>query len=81
MLHQRGSGSTIWLDIGDVSTTFIDLCPADTNDSGTVNVTDLLELLAAWGTCPAPCPPDINDDGSVNVTDLLAMLAAWGVCP
>ena len=56
-------------------------CPADTNDSGTVNVTDLLLLLAAWGACPAPCPPDINDDGSVNVIDLLQLLAAWGACP
>ena len=27
-------------------------CPADTNGDGTVNVTDLLALLAAWGVCP-----------------------------
>ena len=27
-------------------------CPADTNNSGSVNVTDLLALLAAWGACP-----------------------------
>ena len=27
-------------------------CPADINTSGTVNVTDLLALLAAWGACP-----------------------------
>ena len=55
-------------------------CPADTNSDTLVNVTDLLQLLAAWGTCPDPCPPDINTDGSVNVTDLLTLLAAWGPC-
>ncbi len=27
-------------------------CPADVNDDGRVNVTDLLDLLAAWGACP-----------------------------
>ena len=57
------------------------VCPADTNCSGRVNVTDLLALLAAWGPCPAPCDADINSDGEVNVTDLLAILAGWGPCP
>ncbi len=56
-------------------------CPADTDNSGTVNVTDLLQLLGAWGTCPQPCSPDINTDGNVNVTDLLALLANWGGTP
>lgn len=27
------------------------LCPADLNDDGVINVLDLLELLAAWGVC------------------------------
>ena len=57
------------------------VCPADTNCDNSVNVTDLLALLAAWGSCPPLCPPDINSDGNVNVTDLLALLAAWGACP
>jgi spore coat protein A len=59
-------------------------CPADINDDRTVDVTDLLDLLAAWGGCPAPpasCPEDTNEDGQVDVTDLLALLAAWGPCP
>lgn len=56
-------------------------CPADTNGDNSVNVTDLLAMLATWGPCPPPCPPDINQDGSVNVTDLLAILGAWGACP
>ncbi|MCH7546894.1 MAG: hypothetical protein IID30_10895, partial [Planctomycetes bacterium] len=56
-------------------------CLADITGDGTVNVTDLLSLLGAWGSCPAPCPPDINADGTVNVTDLLDLLGAWGACP
>ena len=58
-----------------------DLCPSDSNNSGTVNVTDLLALLAKWGTCSAPCPADNTGDGNVNVTDLLALLGTWGPCP
>lgn len=56
-------------------------CLADSDNSGTVNVTDLLALLAGWGVCGVPCPSDINGDGFINVTDLLALLAAWGACP
>ena len=62
----------------------IDLCPGDIDGSRTVNVTDLLALLSAWGICPPPpdiCPEDTSGDGLVNVTDLLDLLAAWGVCP
>ena len=54
-------------------------CPGDVNGDETVNVTDLLALLAAWGE--SDVPEDINDDGIVNVADLLLLLAAWGDCP
>ena len=63
----------------------IDACECDADCAGTpdgsVNVTDLLALLANWGGTPTLCdiaPP--GGDGSVNVTDLLALLAAWGTC-
>lgn len=61
-------------------------CPADTNLDNLVNVTDLLAVIGAWGTCAGPCPPsacpaDINDDCFINVTDLLAVIGAWGACP
>jgi len=59
----------------------IAVCAADVNDDGSVSVTDLLELLAAWGPCPPPCPADLDGDGDVTVADLLALLAAWGACP
>lgn len=50
----------------------------DIDANGTVNVTDLLLLLGAWGACAPSCPPDIDSDGGVNVTDLLLLLANWG---
>ncbi|HRP63984.1 MAG TPA: hypothetical protein PK400_11860 [Phycisphaerales bacterium] len=58
-------------------------CLPDLNNSGTVDVLDLLILLAAWGACPDPndCPADLNGSGAVDVQDLLILLAAWGPCP
>ena len=56
--------------------------PGDLNGDCTVNVPDLLALLAAWGPCSVPCPPtcvaDVNGDCLVGVPDLLALLANWG---
>ena len=54
-------------------------CPADLDGSGDVGVTDLLNLLGAWGTDPGG-PPDFDDDGDVGVTDLLLLLGQWGPC-
>jgi len=54
-------------------------CPADFDDSNTVNVFDLLELLSAWGPSPGH-PADLTGDDVVNVFDLLELLAAWGPC-
>jgi hypothetical protein len=58
-------------------------CLADINNDGSVNVSDLLAVISAWGVCPIPnnCPADINDDGTVNVADLLAVITSWGACP
>ncbi|MHC5024434.1 MAG: right-handed parallel beta-helix repeat-containing protein, partial [Planctomycetota bacterium] len=54
-------------------------CPWDLDGSGDVGITELLDLLEAWGTDPGG-PPDF-DGGGVGITDLLALLAAWGPCP
>jgi len=48
------------------------------NGDGTVDVTDLLHVLAEWGHTSVP--EDINGDGIVDVLDLLELLAAWGPC-
>ena len=59
-------------------------CPADCATAGpdaTINVADLLDLLANWGDAPAACDIAPNGgDGIVNADDLLAVLAAWGSC-
>jgi hypothetical protein len=57
----------------------IEPCSGDTNCDSTVNVTDLLAVIAAWGNTPGG-RADINGDATVNVTDLLAVIAAWGPC-
>ncbi len=54
-------------------------CPADVTGDGTVDVVDLLAVLAAWGPCP-DCPEDITGDDEVTVLDLIELLSAWGPC-
>lgn len=57
-------------------------CPGDINNDGTANVSDLLILLGAWGTCGGTflCGADLNGDTFVDVSDLLVLLSAWGPC-
>lgn len=56
------------------------LCPWDLDANGTVGASDLLSLLAQWGSDPDG-PPDFDGNGSVGASDLLALLANWGPCP
>ncbi len=56
------------------------MCPWDLDDDGSVGITDLLALLAAWGSDPGG-PPDFDGDGNVGILDLLTLLANWGPCP
>jgi hypothetical protein len=44
---------------------------------GDIDVTDLLSVLAGWGS-PGPC--DTDDSGAIDVADLLKVLADWGPC-
>lgn len=69
-------------DSGDVSVLIDDTCapcPWDVDGDGSVNVGDLLAMLAAWGPNPGHAA-DFDGDGAVGVTDLLALLAHWGPC-
>ena len=74
--------------IGDLGTNrgavwvlFLDgICLWDLDANGTVGVSDLLSLLASWGSCEN-CPTDFDGDGTVGDTDLAALLANWGPCP
>ena len=56
------------------------LCSADLDGDGSVDIDDFLALLAAWGPCDR-CPEDLDGDGEVGITDFLELLAAWGPCP
>lgn len=49
----------------------------DTNGDGTVNTTDLTNILAAWGSNSYPTG-DHNLDGTIDVTDLLAQMSNSG---
>jgi hypothetical protein len=55
-------------------------CPPDLDGDGFVGISDLLALLAAWGTNPGG-PPDLDGNGIVGIGDLLILLASWGPCP
>jgi hypothetical protein len=55
-------------------------CVGDTNNSGAVDVDDLVAVILAWGPCPAPCGADVNNSGTVDVDDLVGVILAWGPC-
>jgi hypothetical protein len=58
------------------------LCPADISPGsgdGTVNIADLLFVIANWGA-PGSNPADVNSDNIVNIADLLLVISNWGPC-
>ena len=57
-------------------------CMADVDDSGAVDIVDLLLVLALWGQggTPASVAADIDSNGTVAVDDLLIVVAHWGSC-
>jgi len=74
--------------IADPCDSALDLCPADIDGNGVVDVDDLLIVMGNWGQAgdgtfrPAgDIYPEPNGDCIVNVDDLLAMMSAFGqVC-
>ena len=52
-------------------------CPADINNSGAVDVDDLIAVINGWG---GNGPGDIDGSGTVDVDDLLAVINGWGAC-
>ncbi len=53
--------------------------PCDLDGDQAIGVTDLLVLLAAWGSDPG-VPPDYDGDGTVGTSDVLHLLSNWGPC-
>ncbi len=73
------AGSARDLAIAVVAVKLLAPCPWDLNGNGSVDVPDLIALLASWGPC-AGCPADFDGDGDVDVVDLIKLLANWGPC-
>ncbi len=61
-------------------------CLPDIDESGAVDVDDLIAVILGWGPCPAPpslCLADIAPmpvNGEVDVDDLIAVILNWGPC-
>ena len=51
-------------------------CPGDLNSSGVVNISDLLIVIAGWGSAEG----DANGDGYTDIEDILVVINAWGPC-
>jgi hypothetical protein len=75
-----GSGEPPVVDCGAYE--FQPDCPADINNSGAVDVDDLIAVILSWGCVnpPGPCPADVNASGMVDVDDLIVIILAWGPC-
>jgi len=67
----------IYMD-GQIDVTEIDLpCPADIDNDGAVDVTDILITIGNWG---GSGEGDVDGDGIVSVSDILLIVGAWGPC-
>jgi hypothetical protein len=59
-----------------------ELCPADVNEDGQVDVDDLILVILGYGSnSVGSTPSDINEDGGVDLLDMLEVIANWGPCP
>jgi hypothetical protein len=76
--NESGTGT---LTLSYVGCTPPEPCPAD--DSGTVDVDDLIAVILGWGACGncQSCQADVDDSCAVDVDDLIAVILAWGACP
>ncbi|MAB83541.1 MAG: hypothetical protein CMJ24_08935 [Phycisphaerae bacterium] len=75
-LHPRGDegGAFFATILGDMLRDAA--CPEDHVPDGTINVSDLLHVIARWGQ-----PPDDEPDAEpTGVDDLLRLLGHWGEC-
>ena len=55
-----------------------DFCPGDIDGDGVVGTSDLLTLLATWGSASGCVLADLDLDETVGTSDLLILLVNWG---
>ena len=81
--NDTGNGSVVEAGVDAVVISTIECesadCPADIDDSGQVDVGDLLAIIANWGSTSAP-ESDLDDNGQVDVGDLLIVIGEWNSC-
>ena len=60
---------------------FIDSCGCigDFDGDSVIGVSDLLQLIGAWGNCDN-CDEDLDSNGIVDVSDILLLISSWGEC-
>ena len=51
--------------------------PGDANGDGSVDVNDILAVIAAWASSCDSCPEDLDGSGIIDVNDLLLVIASW----
>tara|TARA_Y100000589_G_scaffold225988_1_gene213423 strand:+ start:473 stop:1300 length:828 start_codon:yes stop_codon:yes gene_type:complete len=56
-----------------------ELCTADVYPDGTIDISDLLIVIAYYGLLE-PAAGDVNLDGQVDSMDILGVLDQWGTC-
>jgi hypothetical protein len=64
-------------EVSDIEECGPDTCDGDLNNNGSIDVDDLLILLAAY---QINADGDCNGDGDTDVDDVLYMINAWGEC-
>ncbi|MHC5005197.1 MAG: hypothetical protein ACYTJ0_18990 [Planctomycetota bacterium] len=55
-------------------------CPADTDDSGAVDVDDLVNVIFDWQTDGCGHGGEVDGSGTVDVDDLVQVILSWGAC-
>ena len=56
------------------------MCPGDANQSGAVDIDDLVLVITSWGQTGAHVPADVTHNGVVDIDDLVQVITAWGAC-
>jgi hypothetical protein len=61
--------------------TLLSSCQADCAEpSGVVGPTDVMAVIAAWGSVIPGEPGDVNADNMVNIDDVIYVVNHWGAC-